>query len=468
MLYALVIGLVLAVIAYFSIQIVSGIFIDERYLSDARRAEREEKYLDELQAYVDGGELSSEDTDVLAEWVRDNRYLYVMIYKNDQLVLDSDSAQVRPGSPGSGEPGTEQPSDGSGGTEDRVDSGITVTFPTREDLIEYAKERDAFPIEMSDGIHLLVSMVDFTEYFYYDIFNIVSLIAAAVVLIVTIMVYFTGIIHRITLLAKDVDTVAAGDMDHSIRTKEGESDEISILMQNVENMRLSMLDNIAKEREAIDSNTELITSMSHDIRTPLTVMLGYIDVMRMKDTDGAMAEYISALETTALRLKEMSDDMFNYFLVFSDKYKESEIARYDVVTLFEQIISEKILLLREGGYEVTIDRGVSEESYSGVRITTDAPKLMRIAENIFSNIMKYADKAYPVLIETRLNGDILTVRIVNKISKDRECKESNGIGLRTCIKLAELSGIEFSYLESDGEFAVSLLFAISKEKENDE
>ncbi len=459
MLYALVLGLVLAVISYFGVQIVAGVFIGERYLSEKSRTEREIKYLGELQSYVKNGELSSEDTDVLAEWVRDNRYLYVMIYKDDQLVLDSDSAQERPND----EPSTDSPEEGepdsSAGEGDRADSGITVTFPTREDLIEYAKERDSFPIEMSDGIHLLVSMVDYTEYFYYDIFNIISVAAAAIVLIAVIMIYFTGITHRITLLAKDVNIVALGNTDHSIRTKSGESDEISKLMQNVENMRLSLLENIAKEREAIDANTELITSMSHDIRTPLTVLLGYIDIMKMNDTDGKMEEYLSATESTALRIKEMSDDMFGYFLVFSDKYRETEIAAYEAATLFEQIISEKILLLNEQGYRVVINGGEGIPSaYSDVEVVTDAPKLMRIAENIFSNIMKYADKGYPVSISSTAEEDTLTVEIVNKVRTERDVAESNGIGLRTCIKLSELARIKFSAAPRGDDFCVTLIF----------
>lgn len=462
MLYALVLGLVLAVFTYFGVQIVAGIFIEEQYLSDESRSEREIKYLRELQDYVDGGGLSSEDTDILAEWVRDNRYLYVMIYKDDQLVLDSDSALERPDVlPGADELPENPDSSVAGEAEDRADSGITVTFPTREDLIEYAKERDSFPIEMSDGIHLLVSMVDYTEYFYYDIFNIVSLVSAAVVLIIIIMLYFTGITRRITRLAKDVNVVASGDMDHSIGMRKGESDEISKLMENVENMRLSMLENIAKERAAIDANTDLITSMSHDIRTPLTVLLGYIDIMKMNAPEGAMQEYLRATESTALRLKEMSDDMFNYFLVFSDKYMETELGVYEAATLFEQIISEKVLLLRECGCEVVINEADGMRTdYRSITVVTDAHKLMRIAENIFSNIMKYADKSYPVYIYSRVEGRSLTVEIVNKILQNSEMVESNGIGIRTCIKLSELSNIKFSAGRRGEDFAVILSFDI--------
>ena len=252
---------------------------------------------------------------------------------------------------------------------------------------------------MADGIPLLVSLVDYTEYFYYDIMNIVALASAAIVLIIIIMFYFNSITGRITRLAKDVAVVAAGDMDHSVGSKKRSRDEISMLADNVENMRCSMVERISKEREAINANNELITSMSHDIRTPLTVLLGYIDIMKMYSEDRTMHEYLGAAEHTTLRLKEMSDDMFNYFLVFGGEDKIADIEEYDLYTLFEQLISEKVTLMRELGYEVDIS---GNETYpKGAErptVLTDAQKLMRIFENVFSNLMKYADKTSPVSI----------------------------------------------------------------------
>ena len=78
-----------------------------------------------------------------------------------------------------------------------------------------------------------------------------------------------------------------------------------------------MLENLEKEHAALEANKELITAMSHDIRTPLTVLLGYIDIMKLNAPEGDdMRQYIEASERTALRLKKMSDDMFGYFLVY--------------------------------------------------------------------------------------------------------------------------------------------------------
>ena len=472
MLYALLVGIVLAISSFILINMVSDAYITERYLSSESRDERESSYYRELQRFVDRHGLESSDTDVLSEWVRDNRYLYVMIYKDDQLLLDSDSAEKNPDHPTEdGDTDADKPQDGGDaagdGEEDKDDdqsgsqsggSGITVTFPTREDLIAYAQSKGTYPIEMADGVPLLVSLVDYTEYFYYDFFNIVSLFFSAIVLIIVIMIYFNSITRRITRLDREVSQVASGDIAYSL-AKDASSgrDEISSLARNVENMRCTMLDSIEKEHRAMESNTELITSMSHDIRTPLTVLLGYIDLMKMHTEDDKLGEYLAASESTALRLKQMSDDMFGYFLVFGQEGEDADIEEYDLVTLFEQIMSEKVLLLREQGYTVDVSSLDSFSERAGsVTVLTDAPKLMRISENIFSNITKYADKSSPVVISSDIGDGELTVRIVNRISDMRDGAESNGIGLRTCRKLAEIIGMRFSAEECCGEFTVLL------------
>ncbi len=459
MFYTLFLGLAVSVATYFAVDGICESYINNKYLSEESRQLREEGYLADLQSYVDNYALESTDIDALSGWVRDKGYLYVMIYKDNELLLDSGSAEKVPAGSESGSGESEPP-------EEKDDTGITVTFPTKEALIEYAKSKGTYPIEMQDGVPLLVAMVDYTEYFYYDLANIVSLIIAAIALMLVLMMYSNRITSRITKLARQVRICASGDMEKNIKSDlRNGRDELTDLADNVENMRCAMLENIAKEREAINSNTELITSMSHDIRTPLTVLLGYIDIMKGHTGDAAMQEYLDASERCALRLKAMSDDMFNYFLVFGEGEGECNFEDYDAATLFEQILSEKILLLREQGYTVDIPMPKRlHEKLDGITVSTDAPKLMRIAENVFSNITKYADKSQPVSIKSKLRGNEITVEIVNRTLHKSGKVESNGIGIRTCTKLAELLNINFTHKRDGDLFRVTLVFKVKGHK----
>jgi signal transduction histidine kinase len=203
-----------------------------------------------------------------------------------------------------------------------------------------------------------------------------------------------------------------------------------------------MLEGLQKEREALDANSELITSMSHDIRTPLTVLLGYLDLMKTYPVNEELGEYIRASENTALRLKELSDDMFRYFLVFGGKELEVSITDYDAKTLLDQLLSEHILLLRERGFTVEWDVNITSDEQ--ITVSTDAPKLMRVVDNIFSNIHKYAEATYPIVFSAKKVGGVLRIEIENRV-KDVAEAESNGVGLRTCMKICEALDITFNY-----------------------
>ena len=81
MLAALVVGLALGVVTFFAVKIASDAYISTAYLSEERRKGREESYAAALQKYVDDQQLSSEDVSELADWAKNNRYLYIMVHK---------------------------------------------------------------------------------------------------------------------------------------------------------------------------------------------------------------------------------------------------------------------------------------------------------------------------------------------------------------------------------------------------
>jgi signal transduction histidine kinase len=248
----------------------------------------------------------------------------------------------------------------------------------------------------------------------------------------------------------------------------GGYDEISRLSVNVENMRKSILYNLEKEREARDANTELITAMSHDVRTPLTVLLGYLEMMRAEaEEGGVMQEYIDASERTAMRLKQLSDDMFKNSLAFGNTEEGIDLEEYDAKMLLEQLLSEHILLMRENGYKLTYET-VGEELCEGDVILTDAPNLMRIIDNVFSNIYKYADLAEEVRMSLETEGDILRFTCSNTPLCDTSKAESNGIGLKTCKRLARFVANDFSYGMVGDKFVTVLSLNIKRHGENTE
>lgn len=462
---SITVGLVLAVLTYFIVELVGGYVISEVYLSEEHKEEREDYYASALQQYVSANNLTSDDAAAFASWARENRYIYLMVYKDDQLFFDSGAQDEPKPEGGTGnDTGFDSVHGGDLPEGEGVGSGagITVRFPTREELVEYAEANDAHIINTSDNKLLVVNMADYTEYLYYDIINIAAIVAAVLVLFIIIMLRFHGVTERIGRLARSVGVVADGDMHHSVGI-EG-YDEIADLSRNVDNMRSSILERMETERAVMDANAELITSMSHDIRTPLTVLLGYLGMMKERaGEDGVMAEYVGASEKTALRLKKLSDDLFAYFLLFGTGAAQVKPERYGAGMLLDQMLSEYVLLLREQGYTVEFDIVVAD-----AEIVTDPSQVMRIFENLISNILKYADKAHPVSIIATPCGDSFKLSFVNRVKENKDGAESNGIGLKTCHKLADMLGIGFAANESDNIFRVEISFEMLAPEEKKE
>ena len=479
LLLVIIFGVIASAVAFILVRQAGLYYINNYYVSEENREMREAEYIADLRSYITHNGISSDDTDMIARWSQGNRYVYLLVYKNDELFFSSDMLPEKPEDkptddetdepeqpPDSDEPTDENPdapSDEEDKNQDKPNdgdgsfgSGITVDFPSREELKKYAEENDLYELEMSDGI-LFASVAEFTEYLYYDIANIASLIISTIALAIILVNYFRRIISRIKKLEQSVMLVAEGDINHKI--KSSGYDEIARLSGNVENMRCTILESIEDERRARRANTELITAMSHDIRTPLTVLLGYLEVMKTTAKDDTMREYVDASERTAMRLKSLSDDMFNYFLAFGSTKENMDIQEYDAAMLFVQMLSEHLLLLSEKGHKLEYAFDI-DKLPEGSTVKTDAPKLMRIVDNIFSNVTKYADKEKPVFIGGRVEGDNCIIEVKNKKLQGDGTAESNGIGLKTCERLATFVAEDFEVIETDTDFAVRLTVKI--------
>ena len=474
-------------------------YIETRYLSDEKRSERISEYTSDLQNYVTEKGLNCDDIEEISDWAHEKKYLYILVYKDDQLLFETGQyAEEKVENKENADDSTENSvvdeektgsDEDAGGTvdgdsidgvaadnrEDKEKSdkedaddvryqstGITVKTPTREELIAKAEDRGSHAIEAADGT-LLVSMADYTEYLYYDIFNIVSILLAFSGFILVMWIYFFELTKKISRLGREVTAVADGDVNIKITT-DGD-DEIARLCADVEYMRISMLENLKKEHAALDANRELITAMSHDIRTPLTVLLGYLDIMKSNATDSDMQQYIEVSERTAMRLKKMSDDMFSYFLVYGGGI-EVEVEECDARTLVDQMLSGHVFLLREQGYDITFNfEDENNKFLENVTVVTDPPQLMRIVENLFSNIIKYADKEKPVSVQIGSDTDEMLIKVSNYVAKVIDEAQKNGIGLRSCMKLASAMDIRFSSVEEDGMFISEMYIPIIPELE---
>jgi signal transduction histidine kinase len=443
LLYTIVVGLCLGVVVYFLIFLPSSYIINNYYVKAQHSEARRGEYLESLQSYVASTQLSLENSDQIAAWVRSNPYVYLLVYESQNQESFIGGEAVAPGA-------KDKLSELSGpGIDDSI---------SRDDLIADARQGGYRLINLSDG-YVIVALAEYSENLYLTIFRGVSLLMAAITFVFMLVRYIGRLIARIKRFASDVTIVSELDMNYEI-VSEGR-DEIALLSGDVEKMRRSMLSHIESEKEARAANSELITSISHDIRTPLTVLMGYIEMMRERESDEVMLGYIDATESTAMRLKQLSDDMFKYLLAFGDADGNVTLEDYDANMLLDQLLAEHILLLRETGYNIIVNnRG--EALPDGSLVRTDAQNLMRIFDNLFSNVRKYADPEHPIYIDTLHSGGRLTLEMRNRVKADTSSAESSKIGLKTCQRLGSLVADGFEYESVGDDFVCRLNMKIKE------
>lgn len=280
------------------------------------------------------------------------------------------------------------------------------------------------------------------------------------------------VILQMDKLQKGAKRIADGNLAEPIDTtkmfwefrKHGE-----YINQSGEGISLAVEERIKSER----LKTELITNVSHDIKTPLTSIINYVDLIKKENiTDETLLEYIEVLDRQSARLKKLIEDLME-----ASKASTGNLAcnmeEVNLTVFLGQLVGEFEEKLNQIGLEVIITKP-EEVLY----IQADGRHLWRIMENLMNNIYKYSLPQSRVYInlekheqmvalvfknisKTQLNisSDELMERFVRGDSSRNT--EGNGLGLSIAQSLAELLGGTMK-LEIDGDlFKVTLQFMMS-------
>ena len=216
--------------------------------------------------------------------------------------------------------------------------------------------------------------------------------------------------------------------------------------------------------------TELITNVSHDIKTPLTSIINYVDLLKEEKIDNEKAnEYIEILDMKSQRLKKLIEDLVEASKASSGAIKLN-MENINVVELFKQAIGEFQDKFQNKGLSIITNY---EKEY--IYIKADSRYLYRVIENLFINITKYALEASRVYIDIETEENKVKISVKN-ISKERlniseeelmqrfvrgdksRTTEGSGLGISIAKSLVELQNGTFK-LKIDGDlFKVEIKF----------
>ena len=273
-------------------------------------------------------------------------------------------------------------------------------------------------------------------------------------------------------IVKSIETIAAGRVEHQIDVEELHGDN-KILAASVNSIGKGIQEAVEISMKDERMKADLITNVSHDIKTPLTSIINYVDLLKREQVESEKAQnYIRVLDEKSQRLKQLTDD-----LVEASKITSGNISlhfeRINLTELMNQTIGEFSAKFEEKGLVTVMNVNTKQ-----VMIEADSRRIWRVMENLFNNIYKYAmpgTRVYVAMDQAGKDKESVQVSIKNISENYLNCKpeelterfirgdesrttEGSGLGLSIAknLTLAQKGSFE---IELDGDlFKVLLTF----------
>lgn len=291
----------------------------------------------------------------------------------------------------------------------------------------------------------------------------------SLLLYVVLRKYISELQKRYRILLKAVDEIAEGNLNVTINEDLGVFEPFREQVFKIQDGLKKAVDVEVKSQRM---RAELITNMSHDLKTPLTAIITYINLLKDESaTEAQRKEYLGTLERKSLRLKSLIEDLFEFSKANAQNVTLN-IMDVDIMNLVKQVSFEMSDKIQEAGLDVRLN--LTEEK---VILPLDSQKTYRIYENLFGNIAKYALPGTRVYVngfriddtvvltlknisaqEITVDSSELTERFVRGDASRNT--EGSGLGLAIAKSFTELQGGTLE-LEVDGDlFKVTTIWRI--------
>lgn len=215
-------------------------------------------------------------------------------------------------------------------------------------------------------------------------------------------------------MARDIETIAhavkqisEGDLSTRLEL-EGEG-ELTDIAENLNRMEEDIQELIDKERTSEQSKTDLITNVAHDLRTPLTSILGYLELLRknQKLSPEMQQKYLDIAYNKSVRLQKLIEELFGFTKLSYGKINMN-VTKVDIVELLAQLLEESYPNFQKNGlsYDFVSNR-------KSQIIEADGDLLARLFDNLIGNAIKYGKEGKRVRVSLRADREIVAIKIVN-------------------------------------------------------
>ena len=287
---------------------------------------------------------------------------------------------------------------------------------------------------------------------FTDIGNILAFIAATAIFIVIIFRMTRDKIAYIEYLTSCLGEISKGNLDYKIEVVG--SDELARVARSITHMEDELKYQIEAQIKTEKSKNELVTNVAHDLRTPLTSIIGYIGLVKTKcyKSEQEADKYLDIAYNKSEKLKVIIEDLFELTKLHQGNItlKKSEVS---LSNLLNQLVEELMPLAS--------DKGIEIESYIDSHQTSvyvDATKMSRVFENLIENAIKYCEANEVIYIELKSTPNTIYVVVSNptkevseeeiekfferfyRADQSRNSAGGSGLGLAIAKNIVELHG----------------------------
>ena len=313
-----------------------------------------------------------------------------------------------------------------------------------------------YPMSIGENVYYLYNestLLPTVEYEYSELGNVLGVITATGLIIVLIFYLTSNKISYIEYINKCVREISKGNLDYDIDIV-GE-DELSQVAESIMYMEHELKMQIEDKINVEKSKNDLVTNVAHDLRTPLTSIIGYLGLLKNKayKDDEELNKYVDIAFNKSEKLKVLIEDLFELTKLYQGGIKLN-LAPVSIGNILNQLIGESMPLAQ--------DKNIEIESYvdsSNMSINVDPAKITRVFDNLIGNAIKYSEPNETIYVELRNLNDYVLLAVSNpnhgieeeeldkffekfyRADKSRNSSVSgSGLGLAIAKSIVELHG----------------------------
>lgn len=297
--------------------------------------------------------------------------------------------------------------------EDTVDVFLLLANNADVDVNNGQEKRYIFPFTAGENRYYFIYSDVPTASIKYDYYTEENSILAIFLSLIVFAILFISITNSkmkyLDEIADGLKKIANEDLQYRIR--EDGRDELRNLASNINYMADEINRKIIAERQSEQAKADLITNVSHDLRTPLTSIMGYIGLVKegKYDNDKEMKEYLNIAFNKAEKLKILINDLFEYTKFSSNAIKINKV-KINLIEFLSQLSEELMPLFEENNLKLLSYYGKEE----GIQVDIDPDKMVRVFENLFTNAIKYSYKPGVISIDVVKEKGFVTTVIRNR------------------------------------------------------